>query len=217
METMGNLRRTCYCGNLRAGDVGTEMTVAGSIAKCRDKGGVIFADLRDTTGILQMIFNDTTAPDVFAKASTLRSEYVVIAHGTLRLREAKTDKIATGDVELFVTELRILSEAQTPPFEIRDEIKVKDELRLKYRYLDLRRSDAHAPIVLRSKISKIIRDYYCDNDFVEIETPIMIKSTPEGARDYLVPSRVQPGHFYALPQSPQLYKQILMLSGFDRY
>ncbi|MEG1447111.1 MAG: amino acid--tRNA ligase-related protein, partial [Ruthenibacterium sp.] len=217
METMGNLRRTCYCGNLRAGDVGTEMTVAGSIAKCRDKGGVIFADLRDTTGILQMIFNDTTAPDVFAKASTLRSEYVVIAHGTLRLREAKTDKIATGDVELFVTELRILSEAQTPPFEIRDEIKVKDELRLKYRYLDLRRNDAHAPIVLRSKISKIIRDYYCDNDFVEIETPIMIKSTPEGARDYLVPSRVQPGHFYALPQSPQLYKQILMLSGFDRY
>ncbi|MEG2833792.1 MAG: aspartate--tRNA ligase, partial [Ruthenibacterium sp.] len=217
METMGNLRRTCYCGNLRAGDVGTEMVVAGSIAKCRDKGGVIFADLRDTTGILQMIFNDTTAPDVFAKASMLRSEYVVIAKGILRAREAKTDKIATGDVELFVSELRILSEAQTPPFEIRDEIKVKDELRLKYRYLDLRRNDAHAPIVLRSKISKIIRDYYCENDFVEIETPIMIKSTPEGARDYLVPSRVQPGHFYALPQSPQLYKQILMLSGFDRY
>ena len=217
METMGNLRRTHYCGTVRAADAGTEMTVAGSIAKCRDKGGVIFADLRDTSGILQMIFDDSTDKTVFEKASSLRSEYVVIAKGTLREREAKTDKIATGDVELFVTELRILSDALTPPFEIRDEIKVKDELRLKYRYLDLRRADAHYPIVLRSKIAKVIRDYYCDNFFTEIETPMLIKSTPEGARDYLVPSRVQPGHFYALPQSPQLYKQILMLSGFDRY
>ncbi len=217
METMGNLRRTHYCGTVRAADAGTEMTVAGSIAKCRDKGGVIFADLRDTSGILQMIFDDSTDKTVFEKASTLRSEYVVIAKGILREREAKTDKIITGDVELFVTELRVLSDALTPPFEIRDEIKVKDELRLKYRYLDLRRADAHYPIVLRSKIAKVIRDYYCDNFFTEIETPMLIKSTPEGARDYLVPSRVQPGHFYALPQSPQLYKQILMLSGFDRY
>ncbi len=217
METMGNLRRTRYCGTVRAADAGTEMTVCGSIAKCRDKGGVIFADLRDTTGILQLIFNDTTDKTVFEKAQSLRSEYVVIAKGTVREREAKTDKIETGDVELFVSELRILSEAQTTPFEIRDEIKVGDELRLKYRYLDLRRPAQHAPIVLRSKIAKIIRDYYCDNDFIEIETPMLIKSTPEGARDYLVPSRVQPGHFYALPQSPQLYKQILMLSGFDKY
>ncbi|MEG1126163.1 MAG: aspartate--tRNA ligase [Oscillospiraceae bacterium] len=217
METMGNLRRTKYCGRLRAENVGEEITVAGSCAKCRDKGGVIFADLRDTSGILQLIFDDGTDREIFEKASTLRSEYVLIAKGTVRERQAKTDKIATGDVELFVTEMRILSEAKTSPFEIRDEIKVKDELRLKYRYLDLRRPIAHEPLVLRSRIAKIVRDYYCDNDFTEIETPMLIGSTPEGARDYLVPSRVQPGHFYALPQSPQLYKQLLMLSGFDRY
>ncbi|MEG2930378.1 MAG: aspartate--tRNA ligase [Ruthenibacterium sp.] len=217
METMGNLRRTRYCGTLRAADAGAEIIVAGSVAKCRDKGGVIFADVRDNSGVLQMLFDDSTQRAVFAKAQLLRSEYVVIAKGVLRERTAKTDKIATGDVELFVTELRILSEAETTPFELRDEIKVKDELRLKYRYLDLRRPDMHYPIVLRSKIAKIVRDYYDMQDFVEIETPMLIKSTPEGARDYLVPSRVQPGHFYALPQSPQLYKQILMLSGFDRY
>lgn len=217
METMGNLRRTHYCGEVRLADAGQEMVVAGSIAKCRDKGGIIFADLRDTTGILQMVFDDSTDPAVFEKASSLKSEYVVIAKGKLRERDAKTDKIATGDVELYVTELRVLSAAETTPFEIRDEVKVKDELRLKYRYLDLRRPSMHDPIVLRSKICQIIRNYYCDNHFCEIETPMLIKSTPEGARDYLVPSRVQPGHFYALPQSPQLYKQILMLSGFDRY
>ena len=217
METMGNLRRTHYCGTLRAGDAGTQMTVAGSIAKCRDKGGVIFADLRDTTGILQLIFDDSTDRAVFEKASGLKSEYVVIAAGTLREREAKTDKIPTGEVELFVTELRVLSGAQTTPFEVRDGINVNDQLRLKYRYLDLRRPSMHEPIVVRSKIAKVVRDYYDEQHFVEIETPMLIKSTPEGARDYLVPSRVQPGHFYALPQSPQLYKQILMLSGFDRY
>ena len=217
METMGNLRRTHYVGALRAQDAGTEMTVAGSIAKCRDKGGVIFADLRDTTGLLQLIFDDSTAKDVFEKASHLKTEYVVMAKGVLREREAKTDKIPTGEVELFVTELRVLSEAQTTPFEIRDEINVNDQLRLKYRYLDLRRPSMHEPIVMRSKIGKVIRDYYEENHFYEIETPMLIKSTPEGARDYLVPSRVQQGRFYALPQSPQLYKQILMLSGFDRY
>ena len=217
METMGNLRRTHYCGTLRARDAGTQMTVAGSIAKCRDKGGVIFADLRDTTGILQLIFDDSTDRAVFEKASGLKSEYVVIAAGTLREREAKTDKIPTGEVELFVTELRVLSGAQTTPFEVRDGINVNDQLRLKYRYLDLRRPPMHEPIVVRSKIAKVVRDYYDEQHFVEIETPMLIKSTPEGARDYLVPSRVQPGHFYALPQSPQLYKQILMLSGFDRY
>ena len=202
---------------LRARDAGTQMTVAGSIAKCRDKGGVIFADLRDTTGILQLIFDDSTDRAVFEKASGLKSEYVVIAAGTLREREAKTDKIPTGEVELFVTELRVLSGAQTTPFEVRDGINVNDQLRLKYRYLDLRRPSMHEPIVVRSKIAKVVRDYYDEQHFVEIETPMLIKSTPEGARDYLVPSRVQPGHFYALPQSPQLYKQILMLSGFDRY
>ena len=217
METMGNLRRTHYCGGLRIADAGSEITVAGSIAKCRDKGGIVFADLRDTSGILQLVFDDSTDKEVFEKASSLKSEYVVIAKGTLRERAAKTDKIPTGDVELFVTELRVLSTAETTPFEIRDEINVKDELRLKYRYLDLRRPNMHSPLVMRSKVAKLVRDYYCDNFFCEIETPMLIKSTPEGARDYLVPSRVQPGHFYALPQSPQLYKQILMLSGFDRY
>lgn len=217
METMGNLRRTNYCGEVSLADAGKEMTVCGSIARARDKGGIIFADLRDTTGILQMVFDEDTPKDVFAKAESLKSEYVVIARGTLRERAAKTDKIATGDVELYVSELRVLSEAQTPPFEIRDGINVNDDLRLRYRYLDLRRPSMHEPIVLRSKICQVVRNYFYDQHFCEIETPTLIKSTPEGARDYLVPSRVQPGHFYALPQSPQLYKQILMLSGFDRY
>lgn len=217
METMGNLRRTNYCGEVSLNDAGKEMTVCGSIARARDKGGIIFADLRDTTGILQMVFDEDTPKDVFAKAESLKSEYVVIARGVLRERAAKTDKIATGDVELYVSELRILSEAETPPFEIRDGINVNDDLRLRYRYLDLRRPSMHEPIVLRSKICQVVRNYFYEQHFCEIETPTLIKSTPEGARDYLVPSRVQPGHFYALPQSPQLYKQILMLSGFDRY
>ena len=217
METMGSLRRTNYCGEVSMANVGQQMTVCGSIARARDKGGIIFADLRDTTGILQLVFDEDTPREVFAKAESLKSEYVVICRGLLRERAAKTNKIATGDVELYVSELRILSEAQTPPFEIRDEVNVNDDLRLRYRYLDLRRPSMHEPIVLRSKIMQIIRNYFCENHFTEIETPTLIKSTPEGARDYLVPSRVQPGHFYALPQSPQLYKQILMLSGFDRY
>ena len=217
METMGNLRRTDYCAEVGLADVGREMTVCGSIARARDKGGIIFADLRDTTGILQLVFDEDTPAEVFAKAEHLKSEYVVIARGTLRERAAKTDKVSTGDVELYVAELRVLSEAQTPPFEIRDDIKVGDDLRLRYRYLDLRRPSMHEPIVLRSKTCRIVRDYFYNEHFCEIETPTLIRSTPEGARDYLVPSRVQPGHFYALPQSPQLYKQILMLSGFDRY
>ncbi len=217
IESMGNLRRTHYCTALSINDAGKEVTVAGSVAKSRDKGGVIFVDLRDTSGILQLYFDDSTEKAVFEKAQNLKSEYVLIAKGKLREREAKTDKIATGDIELFVTELRILSKAQTPPFEIRDEVKVNEELRLQYRYLDMRRPSMHSPIVMRSKIAKVVRDYFEENSFVEIETPMLIKSTPEGARDYLVPSRVQPGHFYALPQSPQIYKQILMLSGFDRY
>ena len=217
METMGNLRRTRYCGEVRLADAGQEMVVAGSVARCRDKGGIIFVDLRDTSGILQLVFDDGTDRAVFEKAGSLKSEYVIIAKGTLRERDAKTDKIATGDVELYVSELRVLSAAETTPFEIRDEVKVKDELRLKYRYLDLRRPSMHEPLVLRSKICQVTRNFLCDNHFCEIETPMLMKSTPEGARDYLVPSRVQSGHFYALPQSPQIYKQILMLSGFDRY
>ena len=217
METMGSLRRTNYCGEVSMSNVGQEMTVCGSIARARDKGGIIFADLRDTTGILQLVFDEDTPKDVFAKAESLKSEYVVICRGKLRERAAKTDKIATGDVELYVSELRILSEAQTTPFELRDEINVNDDLRLRYRYLDLRRPSMHEPIVLRSKIMQIIRSYFCDNHFTEIETPTLIKSTPEGARDYLVPARKHPGKFYALPQAPQQFKQLLMTAGFDRY
>jgi len=217
METMGTLRRTHYCGEVSMAETGQTLTVCGSVARSRDKGGIIFTDLRDTTGILQLVFDEDTPKDAFAKAQSLRGEYVVIAKGLLRERAAKTDKVATGDVELYVSELRILSAAQTTPFEVRDGINVNDELRLRYRYLDLRRPSMHEPIVLRSKICQLVRNYFCDHHFCEIETPMLIKSTPEGARDYLVPSRVQPGHFYALPQSPQMYKQILMLSGFDRY
>ena len=215
METLGSLRRTNYCGEVTLAMAGQEMTSA-LHRRARDKGGIIFADLRDTTGILQLVFDEDTPKDVFAKAESLKSEYVVICRGKLRERAAKTDKIATGDVELYVSELRILSEAQTTPFELRDEINVNDDLRLRYRYLDLRRPSMHEPIVLRSKIMQIIRNYFCENHFTEIETPPSSSPRPS-ARDYLVPSRVQPGHFYALPQSPQLYKQILMLSGFDRY
>ena len=160
MESMGNLRRTNYCGEVSLALAGQEMTVCGSIARSRDKGGIIFADLRDTTGILQLVFDEDTPKEVFAKAESLRSEYVVIDKGKLRERAAKTDKIATGDVELYVSELRILSEAETTPFEVRDGINVNDELRLRYRYLDLRRPSMHAPIVLRSRIMQVIRNYF---------------------------------------------------------
>ncbi len=217
MDSMGTLRRTDYCGEVGSQDVGREMTVCGSIARCRDKGGIIFADLRDTTGLLQLVFDEDTKADVFAKAQSLKSEFVVVAQGVLRKRTAVTDKIATGDVELYVEDLRVLSGAETPPFEIRDGVKVNEDLRLRYRYLDLRRPSLHEKIVQRSRVCQIVRTYLASQHFTEIETPCLIKSTPEGARDYLVPSRVQPGHFYALPQSPQLYKQLLMLSGFDRY
>lgn len=217
MDTMGDLRRTHYADEINIQLVGHQITLAGSIAKSRDLGGVIFADLRDTTGIVQLSFGDGTQKEVFEKAATLKAEYVVMAKGILQQRESVNKALPTGEVELFVTDLRVLSDAETPPFEIKDGINVKEELRLRYRYLDLRREDLHHAIALRSEITRHVRDYYLNDRFVEIETPVLIKSTPEGARDYLVPSRVQPGRFYALPQSPQLYKQILMLSGFDKY
>ena len=216
-ETMNGLKRTSYCGKLSKANVGNSEVVCGWVQKQRDKGHLIFIDLRDRTGVVQLVFDDDTNREVFEKAASVHAEYVLIAKGLVRQREAVNTEISTGEIEIHVEELRILSKAQTPPFEITDKSKVKEELRLKYRYLDLRRPSMHEPIVLRSKIMQIIRSYFCDNHFTEIETPTLIKSTPEGARDYLVPSRVQPGHFYALPQSPQLYKQILMLSGFDRY
>ncbi len=217
METMGNLRRTHYSDAVNESLVNETLTLAGSIAKSRDLGAMVFADLRDGHGLVQLAFGDGTAPDVFEKARKLKAEYVVMAKGTLRLRESANHDIPTGTVELFVTELRILSEAETPPFEVRDDVHVNEELRLRYRYLDLRRDGLHSIMRLRSEVCRCVRDYYYDEHFDEVETPMLIKSTPEGARDYLVPSRVQSGCFYALPQSPQIYKQILMLSGFDRY
>ncbi|MBD9090502.1 MAG: aspartate--tRNA ligase, partial [Clostridiales bacterium] len=217
MDNLKNFRRTNYCGELRLSDAGKTVSLCGWVQRQRDLGGLIFVDLRDRTGLVQLSFDDSTAKDIFEKASTLRSEYVVAATGLVRERESKTNKIATGDIEVYVSELRLLAKAETPPFEIVENSKANDMLRLKYRYLDLRRPDMQRTIALRHKIVKICRDYFDENGFLEIETPILTKSTPEGARDYLVPSRVHPGKFYALPQSPQQYKQLLMLSGFDRY
>ncbi len=215
MDTMSGLRRTNYCAETEG--IGKEVVVGGYVQKIRDMGNLIFIDLRDRTGIVQLAFDDSTDRDVFEKASTCRGEYVLMAKGTVRERESKNPAIKTGDIEIYVKELRILAKAQTPPFEILDDTNVNEELRLKYRYLDLRRKVLQDNIMLRSKIAKSARDYFYENGFIEIETPMMIKSTPEGARDYLVPSRVHHGKFYALPQSPQMYKQLLMVAGFDRY
>lgn len=216
-EFMTGLKRTHYCGTLRASDIGSEVTVCGWVQRQRDLGQLIFIDLRDRTGIVQLAFDDNTDQAIFDKAFTTRSEFVLCAKGVVRERSAKTNKIPTGDIEIEVNDLRVLSKAQTPPFEIVDNSKTAEDVRLKYRYLDLRRTPLQNNIITRSKIAKIARDYFYDNGFIEIETPMMIKSTPEGARDYLVPSRIHNGKFYALPQSPQIYKQLLMLSGFDRY
>jgi len=217
MDNIQNFKRTNYCGEFRMAHVGQTASVCGWVQRQRDLGGLIFVDLRDRTGLVQLSFDDSTAKDIFEKASTLRGEYVIAATGTVREREAKTDKIPTGDVEIYVTELRLLANAETPPFEIVENSNANDVLRLTYRYLDLRRPDMQHAIATRHKITKIARDYFDEQGFLEIETPILTKSTPEGARDYLVPSRVHPSKFYALPQSPQQYKQLLMLSGFDRY
>ena len=216
-ETMNGLKRTSYCGRLSKANVGKEEIVCGWVQKQRDKGHLIFIDLRDRTGVVQLVFDDDTNREVFEKAASVHSEYVLIARGLVRQREAVNTEISTGEIEIHVEELRILSKAQTPPFEITDKSKVKEELRLKYRYLDLRRKPLQEKMILRHQIAKVTRDYFYENDFLEIETPMLIKSTPEGARDYLVPSRIHHGKFYALPQSPQIYKQLLMLSGFDRY
>ena len=216
-EFMTGLKRTHYCGTLRAENIGEEVTVCGWVQRQRDLGQLIFIDLRDRSGIVQLAFDDNTDRAIFDKAFTARSEYVLCAKGVVRERSAKSNKIPTGDIEIEVNDLRVLSKAQTPPFEIVDNSKTSEELRLKYRYLDLRRTPLQQNLITRSKIAKVARDYFYENGFIEIETPMMIKSTPEGARDYLVPSRIHNGKFYALPQSPQIYKQLLMLSGFDRY
>ncbi len=216
-EYMGNLRRSNYCGELRASDVGKEVVLCGWVAKQRDLGQLIFIDLRDRTGIVQLAFDDKTDREIFDKAFSARAEYVLCAKGIVQERSSKNMEIPTGEVEVAVNDLRVLSKAQTPPFEIVDDSKTSEELRLKYRYLDLRRKPLQDNLIIRSKIAKAARDYFDENGFIEIETPMLIKSTPEGARDYLVPSRIHNGSFYALPQSPQIYKQLLMLSGFDRY
>lgn len=214
-DLMTGLRRTHYCGEVSG--TGSEVTVGGFVQRIRDKGSLIFIDLRDRTGIVQLVFDDTTDKEIFSKAKTVKSEFVLMAKGLLRNRESVNKEIKTGDVEILVSDLRILSKAQTPPFEITDSTNVNEELRLQYRYLDLRRKTLQDNIIKRSEIAKTARDYFYENGFIEIETPMMIKSTPEGARDYLVPSRIHEGKFYALPQSPQIYKQLLMIAGFDRY
>lgn len=216
-EFMTGLKRTNYCGDLKLSDAGKEVTVCGWVQRCRDLGQLIFIDLRDRTGVVQLAFNDKTDKGIFDKAFSCRSEFVLAAKGIVCERSSKNSEIPTGDIEVLVSDLRVLSKAQTPPFEIVDETSTNEELRLKYRYLDLRRRPLQNNIMLRSKIAKTARDYFAENGFIEIETPMMIKSTPEGARDYLVPSRIHNGKFYALPQSPQIYKQLLMVSGFDRY
>ncbi|MBR6070112.1 MAG: aspartate--tRNA ligase [Ruminococcus sp.] len=212
---MKGLKRTHYCGEVT--EIGKEVVVGGFVERIRDKGGVIFIVLRDRTGVVQLMFNDKSDPAVFEKASSCRSEYVLMAKGEVIERESKNDKLKTGNVEIFVSDLRILSKAETTPFEITNETKVNEELRLKYRYLDLRRAPLQQNIIKRHEIARVTREYFYENGFLEIETPMMMKSTPEGARDYLIPSRVHPGKFYALPQSPQIYKQLLMIAGYDRY
>ena len=216
-EFLGNTKRTDYCGDVRDGHVGKTVTVMGWVQKARDLGVLCFIDLRDRTGIVQLAFDEGTAADVMEKAKSARSEYVLAATGTVRERDSKNPNIPTGNVEIYVSELKVLGESQTPPFEIVENCKSNEELRLKYRYLDLRRPDIMKNILIRHKLTKVTRDYFDENGFIEIETPMLIKSTPEGARDYLVPSRVHKGSFYALPQSPQLYKQLSMVAGFDRY
>lgn len=216
-ELMTGLKRTHYCGTLRPSDIGKEVVVCGWAQRQRDLGQLIFIDLRDRTGIVQLAFDDHSDRTVFDKAFGVRAEFVLAAKGVVRERSSKNMEIPTGEIEIEVSDLRILARSETPPFEIVEQSKVKEELRLKYRYLDLRRPDVQDKIIARHKIVKVARDYFDQNGFIEVETPILIKSTPEGARDYLVPSRVFPGSFFALPQSPQNYKQLTMLAGFDRY
>ena len=216
-EFLGNTKRTDYCGDVRDGHVGKTVTVMGWVQKARDLGVLCFIDLRDRTGIVQLAFDEGTEASVMEKAKSARSEYVLAATGIVRERDSKNPNIPTGNVEIYVSELKILGESLTPPFEIVENCKSNEELRLKYRYLDLRRPDIMKNILIRHKLTKVTRDYFDENGFIEIETPMLIKSTPEGARDYLVPSRVHKGSFYALPQSPQLYKQLSMVAGFDRY
>ena len=218
-ESMSGMKRTHRCAELSKAQVGQTVTVMGWVQKSRNKGGVVFVDLRDRSGILQIIFEENKCgTEIFEKAGKLRSEFVIAVTGQVCERAGAVNKnLATGEIEVIAEQLRILSESETPPFHIEENSKTKEELRLKYRYLDLRRPDIQKNIMMRSRACAVIRNFLTEEGFLEIETPMLTKSTPEGARDYLVPSRVHPGSFYALPQSPQLFKQILMVSGYDRY
>ena len=216
-ENLTGMKRTHMCAEVTAEDIGREIVVMGWVQKRRDLGRLIFVDLRDRTGLLQIVFKDELDKELHDKAVQIRNEFVIAVRGTLENREVINPNMATGNWEVIVSELRILSKAETPPIHIEEDSDTSEATRMKYRYLDLRRPNMQRNLILRHKVAKITRDYFDENGFIEIETPILIKSTPEGARDYLVPSRVFPGRYFALPQSPQLFKQILMVSGFDRY
>ncbi|CEQ13794.1 aspartyl-tRNA ligase [[Clostridium] sordellii] len=217
METLNGLKRTHYCGDLRESNIGEEVVLMGWVQKKRNLGGLVFVDLRDRSGICQIIFDTDVNEGAFSKAEKLGSEYVIAIKGKVAERSSKNPNIPTGDIEVFATELKLLNKSETPPIYIKDDDNVSEELRLKYRYLDLRKPSMQKNLMLRSRVANIVRNYLSENNFFEIETPFLIKPTPEGARDYLVPSRVNEGKFYALPQSPQLFKQLLMVSGMDRY
>ena len=219
IDILGDWKRSHFCGNISAADIGKEVCLMGWVQRRRDHGGLIFIDLRDRQGIAQLALDPDRDPEAHAKAERVRSEYVVAVRGIVSARPEGTvnPKMATGEVEVEVKELRILNSSETPPFMIEDNVEVAENIRLKHRYLDLRRPSLQNNLILRHKVAQIVRNYLDDTGFLEVETPVLTKSTPEGARDYLVPSRVNPGMFYALPQSPQLFKQLLMVSGFDRY
>ncbi|WP_313757117.1 aspartate--tRNA ligase [Tissierella sp.] len=217
VEKMENLRRTIMCGELRPEHDGQEVVLMGWVQRERNLGSLIFIDLRDTTGISQIVFDNTVSSEIFEKAEKIRSEFVLAVRGKVRIRQSINKEIPTGEVEVLVEELKILDESETPPIYIKDDDNVSESMRLKYRYLDLRKPSMQEKLKLRAKTAKVVRDFLYENNFIETETPMLTKPTPEGARDYLVPSRVNPGEFYALPQSPQLMKQLLMVSGMDRY
>ncbi len=217
MDKLNGLKRTSYCGTLRMSDVGEKVVLMGWVQRSRNLGALIFTDVRDRSGLCQVVFDENTSEEIYKKAETLGSEYVIAVEGTVRERSSKNKEIPTGDIEVFATNLLILNTSQTPPIYIKDDDDASESLRLKYRYLDLRKAKMQGNLFLRHKVTQLIRNFLTEKGFIEIETPILNKPTPEGARDYLVPSRVNNGKFYALPQSPQLFKQLLMVSGFDRY
>ena len=216
-EKMGNLKRTYYCNEISEDMISKEVVLMGWVAKQRSLGSIVFVDLRDRSGIAQIVFDDTSSEELLERASHLRGEFVIAVKGAVRMRSSINEELETGRVEVLASELKILSESEVPPIYVKDNDNVAENMRLKYRTLDLRKPSMQRNLMIRSKIYKITRDFFYENGFIEVETPMLTKPTPEGARDYLVPSRVNPGEFYALPQSPQLMKQLLMVAGMDRY